>query len=329
MTHPGSTPSALPNSALPQSALPQTALDVAPALSIGVDVGGTKIACGVLRGEELIERHVQPTPETGWEAVLDAVAAQVRELQSRHPATHIGVGVPGPLNAERTRVKFAPNIYGFTDVPLVDGLRERLGLRAEAGHRLVLENDAKAAALAEAHLGAARGTESSIYVTVSTGIGAGLVLGGKLWRGRHGVAGELGHVTVQPGGPVSGAGLDGALEAVASGTAIARDASYALNREVSTAEAFALAEQGHPAARRVVGQAMRHIGIALADLQKVIDPEVFVLGGGVSAVGDSFFRGVQQAADEYAGGFAPVTIRRAQLGQSAGVVGAALAALHG
>ena len=295
-------------------------------VSIGVDVGGTKIACGVLHGEELTERHVQPTPETGWEAVLDAVAAQVRDLQARHPAaTRIGVGVPGPLNAERTRVKFAPNIYGFTDVPLLDGLRERLG----PSQTLVLENDAKAAALAEAHLGAARGTESSIYVTVSTGIGAGLVLRGKLWRGRHGVAGELGHVTVQPGGPVSGAGLDGALEAVASGTAIARDASYALNREVSTAEAFALAEQGHPAARRVVGQAMRHIGVALADLQKVIDPEVFVIGGGVSAVGDYFFRGVQQAADEYAGGFAPVTIRRAQLGQNAGVIGAALAARYG
>lgn len=297
-------------------------------LSIGVDVGGTKIACGVLRGEELIERQVQPTPETGWEAVLDAVAAQVRALQAAHPgAQSIGVGVPGPLNAERTRVKFAPNIYGFTDVPLIDGLRERLHLTA--AQTLVLENDAKAAALAEAHLGAARGSESSIYVTVSTGIGAGLVLHGRLWRGRHGVVGELGHVTVQPGGPVSGAGLDGALEAVASGTAIARDASYALNREVSTAEAFALAEQGHPAARRVVTQAMRHIGIALADLQKVIDPEVFVIGGGVSAVGDYFFQGVQQAADEYAGGFAPVTIRRAQLGQSAGVVGAALSALHG
>lgn len=303
------------------------ASDAAP-LSIGVDVGGTKIACGVLRGEELIERQVQPTPETGWEAVLDAVAAQVRALQAAHPgAQRIGVGVPGPLNAERTRVKFAPNIYGFTDVPLIDGLRERLHLTA--AQPLVLENDAKAAALAEAHLGAARDTESSIYVTVSTGIGAGLVLHGRLWRGLHGVAGELGHITVQPGGPVSGAGLDGALEAVASGTAIARDASYALNREVSTAEAFALAEQGHPAARRVVGQAMRHIGIALADLQKVVDPEVFVIGGGVSAVGDYFFQGVQQAADEYAGGFAPVTIRRAQLGQSAGVVGAALSALHG
>lgn len=189
------------------------------------------------------------------------------------------MGIPGPLNTDRTRVKFAPNIYGFTDVPLVDGLRDRLA------QRVVLENDAKAAALAEAHLGAARGAESSIYVTVSTGIGAGIVLNGRIWRGRHGIAGEIGHITALPGGPVSGAGLDGALEAVASGTAIARDASFALNRDVSTAEAFQLAQQGHPAARRVVAQAMRHIGIALADLQKTIDPEVFVLGGGVASVG--------------------------------------------
>jgi glucokinase len=293
-------------------------------VSIGVDVGGTKIATGVLRGDQLLSRHVQPTPETGWEAVLDAIATQVQDLQAAHPdARLVGVGIPGPLNADRTRVKFAPNIYGFTDVPMVDGLRDRLG------QRIILENDAKAAALAEAHMGAARGTESSIYVTVSTGIGAGIVLNGRIWRGRHGIAGEIGHITALPGGPVSGAGLDGALEAVASGTAIARDASYALNRDVSTAEAFTLAEQGHPAARRIIAQALRHIGIALADLQKTIDPEVFVVGGGVASVGDYFFQGVQRAADEYAAGFAPVTIRRAQLGTDAGVIGAALAARHG
>ena len=100
--------------------------------SIGVDVGGTKIATGVLIGDELHGRHVQPTPETGWEAVLDAVAAQVRALQAQYgQASRVGVGVPGPLAEGRTRVKFAPNIYGFTDVPLVQGLQDRLGLRVE------------------------------------------------------------------------------------------------------------------------------------------------------------------------------------------------------
>ena len=293
-------------------------------VSIGVDVGGTKIATGILRGEELLDRHVQPTPETGWPAVLDAVAAQIQLLQVAHPdALLVGIGVPGPLTVDRLGVKFAPNIYGFTDVPLVAGLRERLG------QTVVLENDAKAAALAEATLGAARGTSSSVYITVSTGIGSGIVIGGQIWRGFNGVAGEFGHVTVLPGGPVSGAGLDGALEAVASGTAIARDASYALNREVSTAEAFALAQTGNPQAKRVVEQAMKHIGVAIADIQKLLDPEVFVIGGGVAAVGDYFFEGVNSAAQEYGAAFAPVEIRRAQLASDAGVIGAALSAFGG
>jgi glucokinase len=293
-------------------------------ISIGVDVGGTKIATGVLRGEHLLERHVQPTPETGWVAVLDAIAAQVQALQLLHPdARSVGIGVPGPLTADRTGVKFAPNIYGFTDVPLVAGLRERLG------QTVTLENDAKAAALAEATLGAAKGTSSSVYVTVSTGIGSGIVVGGKLWRGHSGIAGELGHVTVLPGGPVSGAGLDGALEAVASGTAIARDASYALNRDVSTAEAFALAQTGNPQARRVVEQAMKHIGVAIADIQKLLDPEVFVIGGGVAAVGDYFFEHVDRYAQEYGAVFAPVVIRRALLAGDAGVIGAAISAHQG
>ena len=290
-------------------------------VSIGVDVGGTKIATGLLRGEDLLDRHVQPTPETGWPAVLDAIATQILLLQASHPdAAAIGIGVPGPLTADRTGVKFAPNIYGFNDVPLVAGLHERLG------QTVVLENDAKAAALAEATLGAARGTASSVYVTVSTGIGSGIVINGHIWRGFNGVAGEFGHVTVMPGGPVSGAGLDGALEAVASGTAIARDASYALNREVSTAEAFALAQSGNPQARRVVEQAMKHIGVAIADVQKLLDPEVFVIGGGVASVGDYFFDNVDKFAQEYGAAFAPVTIRRAQLAGNAGVIGAALSA---
>lgn len=292
-------------------------------ISIGIDIGGTKIAYGLLRGEEVQGAGTIPTPDTGAAAVLDAAAAQISELLALHPdARSIGIGTPGPLHPDRQGVKFAPNIYGFTNVPVVAGLRERL----DTPLTITLENDARAAALAEAHLGAARGTSSSVYVTVSTGIGSGIVLGGRLWHGHSGVAGELGHIMALPGGPVSGAGLDGSLEAVASGTAIARDVSYALNRKVSTAEAFALAQAGDAAAGRAVGQAMRRIGIALADLQKIIDPEVFVIGGGVAAVGDYFFAGVQQAAQEYGAPFAVPCIRRAQLGANVGVIGAALAA---
>lgn len=292
-----------------------------PEWSIGIDVGGTKIASGVLCGDELSDFHTQPTPDTGAEAVLDAIGERIQDLQRQYPQVrHVGIGVPGPINRERTHLLFAPNIYGFKDVALVTGLRQRTGLH------VTLENDAKAAALAEATLGAARGAHSCVYVTVSTGIGSGIVLGGRIWRGFNGVAGELGHVGALPGGPVSGAGQDGALEAIASGSAIARDASFALRREVGTAEAFALAAEGHPIAGRVVGQALRHIGRALADVQKLLDPEVVVIGGGVSSVGDFFFTEVQRAADEYAAGFAPVHLRRAQLGAQTGVIGAALVA---
>ena len=292
--------------------------------SIGVDVGGTKIAVGLLVGDELQEFHSQPTPETGWPAVLDAVAAQVQPLLDRYPQVRtVGLGIPGPISQDRRRVLFAPNIYGFDDVPVVEGLQARLGLT------ISMENDAKVAALAEATLGAARGSSSSVYITVSTGIGSGIVLGGRLWRGFHGIAGELGHVVSVPGGAVSGAGQSGTLEAVASGTAIARDASFALNRDVSTAEAFALAQAGDRIAGRVVRGAMMRIGLAIADLQKMLDPEVFVIGGGVAGVGPYFFEHVQAAADEAAEGFAVPQIRPALLGSQAGVIGAALSGLLG
>ncbi|WP_188964054.1 ROK family protein [Deinococcus aquiradiocola] len=285
-----------------------------------MDVGGTKIAVGVLIGEELREFHTHPTPDTGWRGVLDAVAALVRPLMEKYEGVRtVGLGIPGPISQDRARVLFAPNIYGFNDVPVVEGLQERLGLTVS------MENDAKVAALAEATLGAARGS-SSVYITVSTGIGSGIVLNGRLWRGFHGIAGELGHVVSVPGGPVSGAGQSGTLEAVASGTAIARDASFALNRDVSTAEAFALAQKGDRIALRVVRGAMTRIGLAVADLQKVLDPEVFVIGGGVAGVGEFFFDHVQAAADEAAEGFARPQIRPALLGSQAGVIGAALSA---
>jgi len=289
--------------------------------SIGIDVGGTKIAYGVLRGEELIVKRSVPTPREGWRSVLDAITRAVQELRAEYAdAGVIGVGVPGPLNEDHTEVKFAPNIYGFTDVPVVTYLQERLG------ERVVLENDAKAAALAEDTLGAARDASSSVYVTISTGIGSGIVIHGRVWRGFHGIAGEIGHIVSVPGGPVAGSGVPGALEAVASGTAIARDATFAFGTPMTTAEVFDLARSGNAKAERIVQNALRHIGTAIADVQKFLDPEVFVLGGGVSEVGEYFFEGVQRYADEYVAGFGRVQIRKAELGTDAGVIGAALAA---
>lgn len=288
--------------------------------TIGVDVGGTKIALGVLQGDHLVRKLSVPTPREGWHTVLDAAVREVRALHAEFPGARVGVGVPGPLNREYTEVKFAPNIYGFRDVPIVAYMSEHIG------QRIVLENDAKAAALAEATVGAARGASSSVYITVSTGIGSGIVLGGKVWRGHHKIAGELGHIVALPNGPVAGSSVAGALEAVASGTAIARDATFAFGTPMTTAEVFDLARSGDPKAEKIVQSALRFIGNAIGDVQKFLDPEVFVIGGGVAEVGDYFFDAVRRYAHDSAAGFAEVQIRKAELGTDAGVIGAALTA---
>lgn len=289
--------------------------------TLGVDLGGTKIAFGVLRGEQLLSKTSVPTPREGWRSVLDAIARGVRELRGQFPDAHaVGVGTPGPLNRAYTEVKFAPNIYGFSDVPVVAYLSEQLG------EVVVLENDAKAAALAEGVLGAARGASSSVFVTVSTGIGSGIVIEGRVWKGFNKIAGEIGHVVALPQGPVAGSGVSGALEAVASGSAIARDATFAYGTPMTTPEVFDLAQSGDHKAGRIVQNAMRFIGVAIADVQKLLDPEVFVIGGGVAEVGDYFFESVRRYAADSAEGFAEPRIRKAQLGTDAGVIGAALSA---
>lgn len=286
---------------------------------IGVDLGGTKILVGVLEGETLVSKSVEPTPKHGWKSVLDKIAEMALKAQKLYPEVKkIGVGCPGPLDFRRGEVKLAPNVFDFKNVPLVRYLEDKMQLE------VMLENDANAAGLAEAVLGAARGTSSSIYITVSTGIGGGLCFGDRVWRGFNGIAGEVGHIISLPGAAVSGAGQSGALEALCSGRAIARDASFALNRSVSTAEAFKMAQGGDSVAVAVVENALTHLGVALANLQKTLDPEVFVIGGGVAEVGDYFFDFVRRVADASCAGYAPVVLHRAQMGYDAGVIGAAL-----
>jgi glucokinase len=291
------------------------------AATIGVDIGATKIACGVLLQETLVNPITIPTPKAGWRSVLDAIVQTTETLVALHPeVSEVGVGVPGTQDRARTQVLFAPNIHGFTDVPLVQYLSERLGLP------VALENDANAAALAEATLGAARFASSSMFITISTGIGGSIVVDGQVWRGFHGIAGELGHVISVPYGPIPPSGIAGALEAVASGTAIERDATFVFRKPTSTAEVFRMAQEGDPRAEQIVQAAMRYLGMAIADVQKLLDPELFVIGGGVASVGPYFYNHVQNYACEFARGFADVTIVPAHFGVDAGVVGAAIAA---
>jgi glucokinase len=289
--------------------------------TIGVDIGATKIACGVLKEEEFVSKTTIPTPQEGWRSVLDAIVNAVKILQKLHPeVSEVGVGVPGTHDRARSEVLFAPNIHGFTNVPVVDYLSKHLD------RPVGLENDANAAALAEAILGSARYASSSMFITISTGIGGSIIVDGQIWRGFHGIAGEIGHVIRVPGGPIPPGGTAGALEAVASGTAIARDATFAFRKPTSTAEVFRMAQDGHKTAEQIVHNAMRYLGMAIADVQKLLDPEVFVIGGGVASVGAYFYTHVQNYAREFAKGFSDVTIVPAHFGVDAGVIGAAIAA---
>jgi glucokinase len=253
--------------------------------------------------------------------VLDSIVHTIKTLEAAHPeVSEVGVGVPGTHDRARVEVLFAPNIHGFSNVPLVEYLSERVGLP------VALENDANAAALAEGILGAARYASSSMFLTISTGIGGSIIVGGQLWRGFHGIAGELGHTTRVPGGPIAPSGIVGALEAVASGTAIERDATFVFRKPTSTAEVFRMAQDGDERAEQIVHTAMRYLGMSIADVQKLLDPEVFVIGGGVASVGAYFYDRVQSYAREFAKGFSDVNIVPAHFGVDAGLIGAALAA---
>lgn len=291
---------------------------------VGIDLGGTKIAAGVLANGALRSRLTVPTPEHGSQAVVEAMAqaAKAAIAEASMQPVAVGLGVPGPIDFRHGLIKFAPNVAGgMHNFAVRDALSQAVGLP------VYLENDANAAALAEHHLGAGRGAESTLFVTVSTGIGGGFVLGNRVWRGHKGQAAEVGHITVLAGGAVCGCGLDGCLEAVAGGRALEREASYTYSAEVSTPELFARFRAGEVKARRVVLQAARYVGMGLANFVKTYDPEVIVLGGGVALHGGAeYMAEVERAYASYLEGWQMARLELAQLGTEAGLLGAALTA---
>lgn len=206
------------------------------------------------------------------------------------------------------------------DAPIVDALQDELRVP------VALENDANAAGYAEHLYGAARDLDSSVYLTLSTGIGGGLFLGDRLIRGAHGLAGEIGHMTLLPGGPMGGDGHTGSLEAIAAGRSIARDASYTFSRPLTTEALFELAREGERAALGIIDNAAKFTGIGIANLVKMFDPEAFVLGGGLCRAGDFYLDRVRAAAESYLIGYTSLRLLPAELGHDAGVIGAAAVA---
>lgn len=306
-------------------------------LAIGIDIGGTKIAAGVVtEAGEIIASSRVKTPRVGIGTVQSAVVDLVQELRKEHEVAAVGVGAAGFVNASRSAILLAPNL-GWKDVPLKENLESRLGLT------VVIENDANVAAWGEYKHGAGRGLSEMVCVTVGTGIGGGLVLGGQLFRGSHGVAAEIGHMCVDPGGRLCGCGKRGCWEQYASGNALVREARYlASERRHEAAKLLALgdgtpegvkgahitkaAQEGDPVALGAFDSIARWLGVGMADVTALLDPGVFVIGGGVSEAGDLLLGAVKRAYKESVSGsdIRPIAeVRLAELGNKAGVVGAA------
>jgi len=306
-------------------------------LAIGVDVGGTKVAAGVVDEDgRILAKLKRSTPAASPLRTEQVIADVVAELLASHDVTAIGLGAAGFVDGERATMLFAPNL-AWRDEPLKQRVEERLG------RAVVVENDANASAWAEARFGAAHGYRDALWVGVGTGIGAALIIGGQLYRGRWGIAGEPGHVRVVPDGRLCGCGNRGCWEQYASGNALvaeARDfarrapegASLLLQLGGGTPEGISgevvtqAAAEGDPAALRCFQTIGGWLGQGLADLASILDPACFVIGGGVSEAGDLLLDPARAAFERAlpGRGHRPLAeIRAAQLGEDAGLVGAA------
>jgi glucokinase len=303
-----------------------------------VDIGGTKVLGGVVDedGAVLVTAR-RPTPADDVAKTRHVIIDVVRELAEGRVIDAVGIGAAGWIDARRATVLFAPNL-AWRDEPLRDSVSAGTGLS------VVVENDANVAAWAEFRYGAAEDADDSMVLfTVGTGIGGGIILGGQLVRGAHGIAGELGHVQVVPNGHPCGCGRRGCVEQYASGNALVRFAQIGAKDDAAKAALLLAkadgdvsaitglmvteaAREGDPVAVDAFNQVGTWLGIAVADIVQILDPQVVVIGGGVIDAGDllvnpardSFYENLAQRAKS------PIAeVREAKLGNLAGIVGAA------
>jgi glucokinase len=309
-------------------------------LAIGIDIGGTKIE-GLLvevdREAAILDRRVVETPATDAEEITGSIVAVARDLMAGREVGAIGVGAAGMVDHQGV-MRFAPNI-AWREFPLAERVERGVGLR------VLVDNDANVAAWGEYRFGAGRGSTSMLLVAVGTGIGGGIIAGGKLFRGAHGFAGEIGHVIVEPNGPLCGCGNRGCWEQMAAGRAIDRLGREAAQEqpgslmvelaggdpaEVRGRHVTEAAFQGDTVAIGILAEVGRRLGAGIAGLVNVLDPEIVVVGGGAIAAGEflleparrAFIDSVEGAEDR-----PDVPIVAAAMGNDAAAVGAADLAL--
>jgi glucokinase len=270
-----------------------------PQLIAGVDLGGTKVLASVatLDGQILATDRRPTEAEKGPQAVVQRIIDLVGDVcrvagttPSRLKA--VGIAVPGPVHQESGVVTDPPNLPGWHNVPIGPILSDALGTPT------VVDNDGNAAAIGEHRFGAGVGTRHMLYLTVSTGVGGGIIINGELYRGASGAAGELGHIIIEADGPACGCGAHGCLEALASGTAIAREARAVLasgydgilatlcaGGEVDAEVVAEAADAGDRAAAEIIARAAHYLGLGLATFVNLFNPEMIVIGGGAAKIG--------------------------------------------
>jgi glucokinase len=308
--------------------------------AIGVDIGGTKIAVGVVTVDgKIIKATAIPTPQHQGRLV-ECILATVDGLRRQHPdVAAVGVGAAGMVDWPSGYIRWAPN-NSYQALPLQQLLAEGIGLPA------VVENDANAAAWAEATAGAGQGLNNVIALTIGTGIGGGIIANGELQRGATGIAGEVGHIIINPtGSEKCGCSATGCLEAMASGTALGRAGRRAAAADptgrlaelaggvdkVTGETVHEAAREGDPAAGRLFDQIGYWLGIGLASLANVFDTQLMILGGGLVNTGDLLLSPARDSFERFL--FARAhrelpPLVPARLGTEAGLIGAALLALH-
>jgi glucokinase len=311
-----------------------------PRILGGIDLGATKILSLIVdaAGSRLAE-DVRPTlGDEGPDAVIARMADSLRESLTKAnlregQLTAVGISAPGPVDCIRGIVTRPPNLPGWRDVPLASRLQQALAIPC------FLENDANAAAVAEHRFGAGRGVRDMLFITVSSGVGGGIIIDGDLYRGVSGGAGEVGHIVLNEDGPPCGCGRRGCLEVYTSGLAIAREGSEIAAREPDsrlariaaespplTAEAIhRAADEGDEAARDIIARAGRRLGEGIASLINVLNPELIVLGGSLIKMGDIYLGPAREAAasEAFPQHWRDVRIVEVALGDESPALGAA------
>ncbi len=296
-------------------------------LYAGIDLGGTNIKAGLVDEEGRLLRQVSIPTEAaeGRERILQNMVRAFREAIGEISPSQIeavGVGSPGPLDHRRGIVFRSPNLAGWENVPLADEMRRRTGVVT------FVENDANAAMWGEFTAGKAKGCNSAIQLTLGTGIGGGMVIDGRLWRGASGAAPEVGHMTILPDGPRCNCGNRGCLEVLASATATAKRYREATGTDISCREIHERAANGDETALEVLEETGRYLGIGIATLVNVINPDIVVLSGGLSFAADILIPAVWVEVRERAFEVMQEQLRieTAALQNEAGIVGAAMLA---